>query len=62
MATGKPRDPLSLLDVLIDGFEKNEIFEGFHWRQLPMPDEASARRTFAAFVDEAKRLEGPSRP
>ena len=59
MATGKPRDQLSLLDVLIDGFEKNEIFEGFHWRDLPMPDEASARRAFTTFVDEAKRWKGP---
>jgi hypothetical protein len=33
----------TLLDVLIDGFEKNEIMDGFHWRDLPMPDEARAR-------------------
>jgi hypothetical protein len=56
---GKPRHQLTLLDVLIDGFEKNEILDGFHGRDLPMPDEASARRTFAAFVDEAKRWKGP---
>jgi len=52
----------TLLDVLVDGFEKNEILAGFHWRTLPMPDEASAARKFAALSDEARRWKGdPSR-
>ena len=58
MARGKPREEISLLDVLIDGFEKNEILDGFHWRQLPMPDEGSACRRFAALVEEARRWKG----
>jgi hypothetical protein len=48
----------TLLDVLIDGFEKNEILGGFHWRELPMPDDAAAARTFALFTDEARRWKG----
>ena len=48
----------TLLDVLVDGFEKNEILAGFHWRTLPMPDEASAARKFAALSDEARRWNG----
>ena len=30
----------SVRDVLIDGFEKNEILDGFHLRELPWPGEA----------------------
>lgn len=48
----------TLLDVLIDGFEKNEILGGFHWRVLPLPDEATARERFDAFLDEARRWKG----
>lgn len=48
----------TLLDVLVDGFEKNEILADFHWRTLPMPDEASAARKFAALCDEARRWKG----
>jgi hypothetical protein len=52
----------TLLDVLIDAFEKNEVMYGFHWRTLPMPDEASAVRKCAALVEEARRWKGaPSR-
>jgi hypothetical protein len=59
MSRGKSREEIGLVDVLIDGFEKNEILDGFHWRNLPMPDEPSARRTFEAFVEEARGWKGP---
>jgi hypothetical protein len=52
------QEQATLLDVLIDGFEKNEILYGFHWRDLPMPDEASAALKFAAFVDEGRPWKG----
>jgi len=42
MAEGRTPDDATLLDVLIDGFEKNELIDGFHWRQLPMPNEHAA--------------------
>jgi hypothetical protein len=48
----------TLLDVLIDGFEKSELLEGFHWRQLPMRDERAAARKFTALADEARRWKG----
>jgi hypothetical protein len=48
----------TLLDVLIDGFEKNEVLHGWHWRELPMPDEALAARKFGALSDEARRWKG----
>jgi hypothetical protein len=49
----------TLLDVLIDGFEKNELIDGFHWRLLPMPDERAALRKFSSLTDEARRWKGP---
>jgi hypothetical protein len=49
----------TLLDILIDGFEKNEVLEGFHWRRLPMPDEQAAARKFSSLTDEARRWKGP---
>jgi hypothetical protein len=49
----------SLLDVLVDGFEKNEILHGFHWRELPCPSPAIARQRFTTFRDEATRWKGP---
>jgi hypothetical protein len=55
----KRPDDATLLDVLIDGFEKNEVLNGFCWRELPMPDEGAAVRKFAAFTDEAIRWKGP---
>jgi hypothetical protein len=58
MASDKPPENLTLLDVLIDAFEKNEILDGFHWRSLPMPDEAAAVRKFASLSDEAARWKG----
>jgi hypothetical protein len=48
----------TLLDVLIDGFEKNEMLGGFHGRLLPMPNEAAAVQKFTALTDEAKRWKG----
>jgi hypothetical protein len=59
MTRGKQREDVTLIDVLIDGFEKNEILGGFHWRDLPMPDESSAARKFAALTAQAQRLQGP---
>lgn len=53
----EPQDA-TLLDVLIDAFEKNEVLGGFHYRQLPLADEAAAVRKFAALADEAKRWKG----
>jgi hypothetical protein len=48
----------TLVDVLVDGFEKNEVMYGFHWRSLPMPDEEAARRKFASLVAEALSWKG----
>ena len=48
----------TLLDVLIDGFEKNEILDGFHYRVLPMSDEQAAARKFASLQQEASRWQG----
>lgn len=62
MGEPRSRESATLLDVLIDGFEKNEILDGFHWRDLPMPDEDAAVRKFFAFVEEARLWKGePSR-
>lgn len=52
-----PRDA-TLLDVLIDGFEKNEVLHGFHWRDLPMPDEDTAIAKFSGLAEEARRWKG----
>src|SRR5437762_5864511 len=54
----KPQDAVTLVDVLIDGFEKNEIIDGFHWRNLPMPDEESALRRFTSLFAEARQWKG----
>ena len=58
MSTGKTQADATLLEVLIDGFEKNEMLDGFHWRRLPMPDERSAVRKFAVLTAEARRWKG----
>jgi hypothetical protein len=58
MSRGKSQEDATLIDVLIDGFEKNEIFDGFHWRDLPMPSEEAARKKFTALCDEARRWKG----
>lgn len=57
MERRRPEDA-TLIDVLIDGFEKNEVIDGFHWRQLPLPDEATAIRKFGGLVEEAQRWKG----
>jgi hypothetical protein len=59
MTERKTPEDASLLDVLIDGFEKNEVLDGFHWRRLPMPDEHAAARKFRSLTDEARRWKGP---
>jgi hypothetical protein len=58
VSNGTSQESATLADVLIDGFEKNEVFGGFHQRTLPMPDEDAARRKFVAFSDEARRWKG----
>ena len=58
MTERKGQADATLLDLLIDGFEKNEVLHGWHWRELPMPDEALAVRKFAALSDEARRWKG----
>ena len=58
MAPAKTQMDATLLDVLIDGFEKNEVIDGFHWRKLPMPDEDSAIAKFESLTDEARRWKG----
>lgn len=58
MSNGKSQAGATLIDVLIDGFEKNEVMDGFHWRDLPTPDEDAARQKFEAFCEEAERWKG----
>lgn len=58
MIEQRSREDATLLDVLVDGFEKNELIEGFFWRQLPMSDEAAAVRKFVSLSDEARRWRG----
>jgi predicted nucleotidyltransferase len=58
MKRSKTREDVTLLDVLVDGFEKNEILDGYHLRTLPLADEASAVRKFDAFAEEARRWKG----
>ena len=57
MERSRPEDG-TLIDVLVDGFEKNEVIEGFHWRELPLSDEAAAVRKFGELVEEARRWKG----
>jgi hypothetical protein len=62
MANGKSQSDATLVDVMIDGFEKNEVLDGFHWRNLPMPSEEAAQGKFAELAAEAQRWKGvPSR-
>lgn len=58
MRSGKLPEDVTLLDILVDGFEKNEVLDGFHWRTLPMPDEAAAVRKYAALANEGERWKG----
>ena len=57
----KIRAEVTLIDVLVDGFEKNEILYGFHWRELPMASENEASRKFEALVEEGRRWKGTPR-
>lgn len=52
------RADVSLLDILIDGFEKNEVEAGYHRRDLPMHDEDAAAKRFAAWAREATSWKG----
>ena len=52
------QEAATLLDILSDGFEKNEVFGGFHRRELPMPDEDAAVRKFHGLAEEARRWKG----
>lgn len=59
MASDRRPEDASLLDVLIDGFEKNDVLLGFHFRKLPLPDEVTAVLKFSALTAEARRWKGP---
>jgi len=48
----------TLLDILVDAFEKNEVLDDHHWRDLPFPDEQDAARKFAELAEEAARWKG----
>jgi len=58
MSRGTTQAEATLMDVLIDGFEKNEVLDGFHWRDLPMPDEDAAVQKFTSLMEEARRWKG----
>jgi hypothetical protein len=58
MARHRGPEDASLLDVLIDGFERNEVVAEFHCRELPLPDEEAAVRAFASLSDEARQWKG----
>jgi hypothetical protein len=58
MVDRKLQTDATLLDVLIDGFEKNEVVHGYHWRDLPLPDEDAALAKFAQLAEEARRWKG----
>jgi hypothetical protein len=51
-------DDATLLDILIDGFEKNEINNGFHWRVLPLLGDEAAARKFTSLLAEASHWQG----
>lgn len=58
MPTGKTEVDATLIDILIDGFEKNEVLRGFHARVLPLHSEEAARRKFVELGEEARRWKG----
>ena len=60
MTDDPDRSEVGLLDLLIDGFEKNEVLDGFHLRALPMPDELAAVAKFESLVAEAECWKGPA--
>jgi hypothetical protein len=59
MTEGTRPEDITLLDLLIDGFEKNEVLHGWHWRDAPMRDERLAVQKFGALVEEAQKWKGP---
>jgi len=60
MTTCNQPQNATLVDLLIDGFEKYEMLGGFHMRTLPLPDDAAAARKFGEFFEEARRGKGES--
>src|SRR6185436_19231582 len=58
MAESSSGEAATLLDILIDGFEKNEVLRGYHWRDLPLPNASLAAAKFDVLVDEARRWKG----
>jgi hypothetical protein len=46
--------------VHADGFEKNETLGGWFWRQLPLPDAATASRKYDELHAELLRWKGPA--
>jgi hypothetical protein len=51
-------DNVTLIDLLMNGFEKNESIGSWFWRQLPAPDDATAIRKFDEFAAEGCRWKG----
>jgi hypothetical protein len=49
---------VTLIDLLMNGFEKNESIGNWFWRQLPAPDDATAIRKFEEFAAEGRRWKG----
>jgi hypothetical protein len=58
MAADRRPEDATLLDVLVDGFEKNDALRGFHGRVLPLTDEVAAVRKFASLAEEFSRWKG----
>jgi hypothetical protein len=56
----RPED-MSLLGVLMDCFEKNEIWDGWFLRRLPLADATTAARKYREFRDELVRWKGAPR-
>src|SRR5262245_31409227 len=63
MVAGMPShaDDVTLIGLLLDGFEKNESIRGWHWRELPAPDEATAVTRFQAAPERESRRAQPVR-
>ncbi len=59
MRSAKSAEEATLIDILIDGFEKNEILDGFHHRMLPLSSSEQARSKFEALSVEASAWKGP---
>jgi hypothetical protein len=57
MRSTSPREA-TLIDILVDGFEKNEVLGRFHDRSLPLSTVEEARTKFESLCDEATRWKG----